>query len=115
MLNLVTNALKFSSPDRVPEIIVKTEKKDQFIILTVIDNGIGIAKDEIDHIFKKYKRLSAATEGTGVGLYLTRKIVNASGGKIEVKSNPGNGCTFKIFFKIQVKRSVHPEEKMIHL
>jgi two-component system CheB/CheR fusion protein len=100
MLNVITNALKFSSPDRIPKISVKTEKKDQLIILTVTDNGIGIAKDEIDHIFEKYKRVSVATEGTGVGLYLIRKIVNASGGKIEAECSPGDGCTFKVFFKI---------------
>ncbi|MHB8206383.1 CheR family methyltransferase [Mucilaginibacter sp.] len=100
MLNLITNALKFSSPDRLPEISIKTEKKDGFIVLTVTDNGIGITKDEIDQIFKKYKRVSDATEGTGIGLYLIRKIVNASGGKIEVECEAGKGCAFKIFFKI---------------
>jgi len=100
MLNVITNALKFSSPDRLPEISIKTEKKDQFILLTITDNGIGIAKDEIDHIFKKYKRISTATEGSGIGLYLIRKIVNASGGKIEVECASDKGCAFKIFFKI---------------
>ncbi|MGF7082137.1 light-regulated signal transduction histidine kinase (bacteriophytochrome) [Mucilaginibacter sp. UYCu711] len=43
--------------------------------------------------------MSAITEGTGIGLYLIRKIVNASGGKIEVECAAGNGCTFKIYFK----------------
>ncbi|MES2268780.1 MAG: CheR family methyltransferase [Bacteroidota bacterium] len=100
MLNLITNALKFHAPDRVPEIRIKTEKKGEFIELTVTDNGIGLTKDEIDQIFKKYKRISKATEGTGIGLYLTRKIVDASGGKIEVECKPGKGCAFKIFFKI---------------
>jgi two-component system CheB/CheR fusion protein len=99
MLNLITNALKFSSPDRLPEISIKTIKHDQFIILTITDNGIGISNDQIDHIFKKYTRISDDTEGSGIGLYLMRKIVNASGGKIEVEENAGNGCTFKIFFK----------------
>ena len=100
MLNLITNALKFNTPDRPSEITIKTEKRNQFVILTIIDNGIGIAKDEIDLIFKKYKRVSTTTEGTGIGLYLIRKIINASGGKIEVDCEAGKGCTFKIFFKI---------------
>lgn len=99
MLNLITNALKFQAPDRLPEIRIKTQKKDEFIVLTISDNGIGITKKEIDQIFKKYKRLSNDTEGTGIGLYLIRKIVNASGGKVEVECTPGGGCTFKIFFK----------------
>jgi len=100
MLNLITNALKFSTPDRLPEINIKTELKDQFIILTISDNGIGLAKDKIDLIFKKYKRVNSTTEGTGIGLYLIRKIINASGGKIEVECAVDKGCTFKIFFKI---------------
>ncbi|MEO8949232.1 MAG: CheR family methyltransferase [Mucilaginibacter sp.] len=100
MLNLITNALKFSSPERLPEITIKTEKKDQFILLTITDNGIGISKNEIDQIFKKYKRVNTDTEGTGIGLYLIRKIVNASGGKIEVECAANKGCAFKIFFKI---------------
>lgn len=100
MLNLITNALKFNSPDRLPEISIKTEKKEQFIVLTITDNGIGINKDQIDQIFKKYKRVSTTTEGTGIGLYLIRKIVNASGGKIEVECEAGKGCAFKIFFKV---------------
>lgn len=100
MLNLITNALKFSSPDRIPKISIKTEKKDEFIVLTITDNGIGINKDEIDQIFKKYKRVNTVTEGTGIGLYLIRKIVNASGGKIEVECAAGKGCAFKIFFKM---------------
>jgi len=100
MLNLVTNAIKFSHPDRLPEISLTTERKAQFILLTITDNGIGITTDEVDHIFKKYKRVNMGTEGTGIGLYLIRKIVNASGGKIEVDCTIDKGCAFKIFFKV---------------
>jgi len=100
MLNLITNALKFQAADRALEIRIKTEKKGEFIVLTISDNGIGIAKEDIDQIFKKYKRVSKATEGTGIGLYLIRKIVNASGGKVEVECTLGKGCAFKIFFKV---------------
>ncbi|PTT02476.1 chemotaxis protein CheR [Pedobacter sp. HMWF019] len=99
MLNLITNALKFSFPDRVPEISIRTEKKDGYITLTITDNGIGITQDKIDHIFKKYKRINETAEGTGIGLYLIRKIVNASGGKIEVECAEGKGCSFTIFFR----------------
>lgn len=99
MLNLITNAIKFRAADRPPEIRITTEKKDEFIVLTIADNGIGINKEDIDHVFKKYKRASEATEGTGIGLYLIRKIVNASGGKVEVECMPGHGCVFSIYFK----------------
>jgi two-component system CheB/CheR fusion protein len=101
MLNLITNALKYSSPDRIPEISIKTEKKDEFIKLTVKDNGIGISKDTIGSIFERYKRVNEDVEGSGVGLYLTQKIVDASGGKVEVNCVVNEGCTFVIYFKIQ--------------
>ncbi len=101
MLNVITNALKYSAPDRTPKINLKTEEKDGFIVLTISDNGIGIAKDEMENVFTKYKRANTATEGTGIGLYLIRKIINASGGKIEVECQEGKGCAFSIYFKRQ--------------
>ncbi|MEO7216528.1 CheR family methyltransferase [Mucilaginibacter sp.] len=99
LLNLLTNALKFSSPGRQPEVSIKTENVDGFILLTVKDNGIGVAKDRIDFIFKMYQRINEDMEGQGVGLYLVKKIIDASGGKIEVESQAGKGSTFKIYFK----------------
>nr|MBC7614360.1 PAS domain-containing protein [Pseudopedobacter sp.] len=98
MLNLITNAIKFSAPHRIPEITIKTELKDGLILLTVKDNGIGIEKDQMENVFKKYQRVNETAEGTGIGLYLTQKIVNAAGGKIEVAGEEGKGCTFKIYF-----------------
>lgn len=99
MLNLITNAIKFNVPDRNPEIMIRTEKIDIYTLLTITDNGIGISKDRINYVFEIYQRLNEDREGTGVGLYLIKKIVNASGGKIEVESEIGKGSTFKIFFK----------------
>lgn len=99
LLNLITNAIKFSSSERLPEITIKTEKVDGFILLTVKDNGIGINPDRLDFVFKMYQRINNDVEGQGIGLYLIRKIIDASGGKIEVESEKNNGSTFKIFFK----------------
>jgi two-component system CheB/CheR fusion protein len=99
LLNLMTNAIKFSSPDRQPEISIVTEPVDNYILLSVRDNGIGMEKTEIDYIFQMYQRINQDVEGQGIGLYLVRKIVDASGGKIEVESKKGAGSTFKIFFK----------------
>ncbi len=99
ILNLLTNALKFASPDKHPEIMVCTSKVNDFILLSVKDNGIGISRDRIDFIFQMYHRINNDTEGQGIGLFLIKKIVDASGGKIEVESYPGLGSTFNIFFK----------------
>jgi two-component system CheB/CheR fusion protein len=100
ILNLVTNAIKFNSPDRKPVIHINTKKTDGYIVLTVKDNGIGIKKERIDFVFKMYHRINEDVEGQGIGLFLVQKIINASGGKIEVESDPGKGSTFKIFFKV---------------
>jgi two-component system CheB/CheR fusion protein len=100
LLNLLTNAIKFHSPDRAPEISISTEKLKDFIRLSVKDNGMGMDKDRLEFIFNVYQRINPDIEGQGVGLYLVKKIVDASGGKIEVQSETGIGSTFNIYFKI---------------
>ena len=58
-----------------------------------------ISEDKLDYIFKMYHRLNEDVEGQGIGLFLIKKIVDASGGKIEIQSEPGEGSTFNVFFK----------------
>lgn len=99
IINLITNALKFKHPDRDAQILIRTEQYKECILLTVQDNGIGIAKDRLDFIFRMYQRVSEDTEGQGIGLYLINKIIDASGGRVEVESELGVGSVFKIFFK----------------
>lgn len=99
VLNLITNALKFCPAQRIPHIKIKTEKVKNFVVLTVNDNGIGIKKDRIDIIFERYQRVNNDIEGHGIGLYLVKKVVDASGGKVEVESIVGEGSTFQIYFK----------------
>lgn len=97
--NLINNALKFKSPVRHPEIVVSTKDLPQYILLSVKDNGIGITKSKTESIFKMYKQLNEGVEGQGLGLFLINKIVDASGGKIEVESEPGIGTEFRLFIK----------------
>lgn len=98
--NLVNNAIKYRSQERSPEILIKTQCEDGFMVVTVADNGIGIAPQNLDIIFEKYRRLSEAIEGTGIGLYLVKEIVNSSGGKILVESEPKKGSVFKVYLKL---------------
>lgn len=98
--NLINNALKFKSPDRHAEIMITTETTQDFMLLSVKDNGIGMDKGKIDSIFKMYGRLNDDTEGQGLGLFLIKKIINAAGGKVEVESEKGVGTIFKIFFSL---------------
>jgi two-component system phosphate regulon sensor histidine kinase PhoR len=94
--NLVNNAVKFRSPDRRPEIIIKTEKKKKFIIISVIDNGIGIDAGKQEDVFTKYVRIDKDVEGSGIGLYLVNEIITKSGGKIVLKSESGKGSEFQV-------------------
>jgi len=99
LYNLICNAIKFSVPERTPEIIIRTESCEEFTLLSVEDNGIGIESDRQKEIFSKFTRLRPDIEGTGVGLYILEKMVNNQGGKIEVESKMGEGTTFKIYLK----------------
>lgn len=96
MTNLMSNAIKYS-PD-ADRIIVETEQKDNDIIFTVKDFGIGMPPDKKDHVFEQYYRVSGDEENTfpglGLGLYIAAQIVERSGGKIWVNSILGKGSTF---------------------
>ena len=67
--------------------------------MLVQDNGMGISEQNLEQIFKKYARINQDIEGQGIGLFLARKIVDATGGKIMVESELGQGSTFTIYFK----------------
>jgi len=95
--NLVSNALKYSSPARQPEILIKSFQQDDFLVISVTDNGIGIDANNQLSIFDKYVRVTTNTEGNGVGLYLVKQILESAGGKISVKSTLGEGSVFSVF------------------
>jgi PAS domain S-box-containing protein len=97
--NLLSNAVKYRSVDRKPEIFIRTERADSFVVLTIQDNGLGMNLPDKNKIFLMFKRLHDHVEGTGVGLYIVKKIIDNMGGKIEVESTAGKGSTFKVYFK----------------
>ena len=99
--NLVNNAIKFKSPEQQLKIVVTTKKDKDYIVISVKDNGVGIDKSKFEAIFSKYYRLENDIEGTGIGLYLVKEIVNQAGGKISVESQLGKGSEFKIYLKIK--------------
>ncbi|GAL87149.1 histidine kinase [Sporocytophaga myxococcoides] len=99
VMNLLSNAIKYRS-ERTPEVSIKCYKQDNYAILSVSDNGIGI---DLKHtkLFKMFKRFNTETEGTGIGLYIIKRIIDDAGGKIEVESEKGKGSTFSVYFKQQ--------------
>lgn len=97
--NLINNALKYKKPDSRLEIIISTLKTKEFVVLQVKDNGLGIAKEHQKKIFEKATRIHPYIEGTGMGLYIIKRMVEDKGGKVEVESSPGEGAVFSVYFK----------------
>jgi signal transduction histidine kinase len=98
--NLISNAIKYRSHKRKSQIEVFTRATDQYVILSVKDNGIGIDLKNVGSykIFGLYQRIATHIEGKGIGLYLTKTQIEALGGRIEVESEPDRGSTFCVFF-----------------
>jgi signal transduction histidine kinase len=96
LVNLLSNALKYSSPGG--EVMVQVERAPGAASLTVADRGVGIAPEDLPHVFDRFFRTRAARqpEGLGLGLYITRLLVYAHGGRIEVHSQLGCGSTFRV-------------------
>jgi len=94
--NLISNAIKYRSKERSPVITIKAAKNVTDWIISVKDNGAGFDMDYADRIFKLFQRLESrtSTSGTGLGLTITKKIIEAHGGRIWVESTPGMGSTF---------------------
>ena len=97
ILNLVTNAIKYKSPDRDPNIIIKANRLDDKLHITITDNGLGIDLDKNENkIFGIYKTFHGNKDAVGLGLYMVKNHVIALGGTIQVESEVGVGTTFKI-------------------
>ncbi len=99
MLNLLTNALKYRSPDRRPEIVFRTGPSEGTIRMRCTDNGIGINLEKHrKNLFGLYKTFHKHPEARGMGLFLIRNQIENMGGRITVESQPDVGTTFDIHF-----------------
>jgi PAS domain S-box-containing protein len=95
-VNLLTNALKYSPSQG--EITLELASDPDGVAIVVTDRGIGIAPEDVPHVFERFFRARGARqpEGLGLGLYITRLLVHAHGGRIEVASQLGQGSTFRV-------------------
>ncbi len=104
-VNLLSNALKFTRRGGTVEI--KAEESGKDIRIAVSDTGIGIAPEDLKGLFDKYEqarnRATRGEKGTGLGLYITKQLVELHGSQIEVESEPGKGSTFS--FTLPIARS----------
>ncbi len=96
--NLFSNAIKYRSPDRPPLVIVKLEKVADKTHLLIEDNGLGIPSDKQESVFTMFKRFHDHVEGSGIGLYIVKRMVDNVKGKIHVNSTLNQGTTFTIIF-----------------
>ena len=96
--NLISNAIKYRSPDRTPRILVKLEKQEGKSYLSVQDNGLGIPPDKQETVFTMFGRLHDHVEGSGIGLYIVKRMVDNVRGEIVVDSVVDKGTTFTIIF-----------------
>jgi len=99
--NLITNSIKYRKKNTEAQIRIKSYYLDDFIVIEVEDNGLGIDIVKLkDNIFKLYKRFNVgAAEGTGVGLYLVKLQVDELMGSIKIESEPLKGTKFILKFK----------------
>ncbi|WP_375433953.1 PAS domain S-box protein [uncultured Hymenobacter sp.] len=102
LYNLLSNALKYAHPDRKPVVRVSSETtKNGTPVLVVQDNGLGLDMARYgDDLFKMFRRFHDHVAGSGMGLYLVKRIVQQAGGHIKVDSTVGVGTTFRIYLSV---------------
>ncbi len=128
LFNLLSNAIKFSSPGTRIDITL-TKNSKEMMGVTVADQGIGIEAEKLDKIFEQFYQndgqLDRKYDGTGLGLTLSRQLIELHGGTIHVESTPGEGSSFTIFLPIDsgfmdqnipiMPTSSYPSSVVLHL
>jgi len=108
LLNLVSNAIKFTPDNGM--ITIQARRLDDAVELSVIDTGIGIAKEDFGRVFREFQQLDSGVgrqqPGTGLGLTLTRRFANLHGGDVRMDSELGRGSVFTITLPLEARRAV---------
>ncbi len=99
-VNLLDNAIKYTSPHGT--IGISLEKEDAFFVMRIRDTGIGIAEDDLKHVFERFYRVdksrSKDIEGVGLGLSICQEIAELHGGRIGIESQVGRGTAVSVYF-----------------
>jgi len=100
LLNLFTNSIKYSSPERSLALRITAERKGQYTMVTFSDNGLGIdLKRHHNAIFGMYKTFHKHKDAKGIGLFITKNQIESMNGKIEVDSKINEGTNFRLYFE----------------
>ena len=113
LTNLLSNALKYSPPGS--PVTVRFAQSEGKVLTSVVDHGQGMAREEVAHLFQRYYRTRAARsqhEGLGLGLYISKMLVEAHGGQIWVESEPGKGCAFHFSLPIATATAQASQETL---
>ena len=98
VFNLLSNALKYHAPDRAPQVQVRARPEGGFVVLEVQDNGLGFDATHETRLFGLFQRFHDHVEGSGIGLYMVKRMLENAGGRIEARSEVGSGSTFLVHF-----------------
>ena len=96
--NLLSNALKYRHPDRTPHVRLSCQQTEHGPVLAVQDNGLGLSPTQQQQVFTMFRRLHNHVEGSGLGLYMVKRMVENAGGRVELRSQLGVGSTFSVSF-----------------
>ncbi|HSZ82005.1 MAG TPA: ATP-binding protein [Polyangia bacterium] len=103
LYNLISNAIKFTPRGGV--VRLSAEAAGEYIVVKVADTGVGIARADFGRLFREFEQLpqpgGVRPEGTGLGLALTKRLVELHGGKVEVESELGKGSTFSVYQRLR--------------
>ncbi|MBF9239350.1 PAS domain-containing protein [Hymenobacter sp. BT683] len=98
VFNLLSNALKYRDPARLPRVQVRARTEQEFVVFEVEDNGLGLGDASEQKLFGMFQRFHDHVEGSGIGLYMVKKMIENAGGHIAVQSKLGVGSTFCVYF-----------------
>jgi signal transduction histidine kinase len=98
LYNLISNAVKFT--DRGGMVRIRARRDGSWVLISVLDTGVGIAPSDLSRLYRSFEQLTLPSgdrpEGTGLGLALTKRLVEMHGGTIDVASELGAGTTFTV-------------------
>jgi signal transduction histidine kinase len=95
--NFISNAIKYRSPKREPVVKICTYEQDQQYVMSFEDNGLGLTESQQTKLFSMFKRIHRQGEGSGIGLYIVKRIVENANGRIEVHSQEDKGSRFTVY------------------